>query len=265
MNKLPYLNLGCGSTYNAAWTNVDFISTGKDVIACNLLAGIPLSDNSFEAVYHSHVLEHFPKDKALFFIKECYRVLKKDGTIRVAIPDLEQIALNYIKYLKEAVDKVPKADVKYEWTMLEMYDQVVRSKSGGEMIDYIKDAAKDNDDFLLQRNGKEAQLLIDHIRGPASASPQKSILNRVLNKIKRVIAAGDSEAMKISKFRSQGEIHQWMYDRYSLGKLLESAGFKTPQVKSAFESNISDWSSFELDGKEGKVRKPDSLFMEAVK
>ena len=67
MEKLSYINLGCGSTFNEKWVNVDFISTGKDVIAHNLTKGIPFKDNSFKAAYHSHVLEHFTKPDAETF------------------------------------------------------------------------------------------------------------------------------------------------------------------------------------------------------
>ena len=117
MKKLSYLNLGCGATYHKDWTNIDFVSNSEYVIAHNLVSGIPQPDNSFEVVYHSHVLEHFSKTQAVDFIKECYRVLKLDGIIRIAIPDLEQIVLNYIKYLNESLQGVPGADQKYNWTM----------------------------------------------------------------------------------------------------------------------------------------------------
>ena len=42
---MKYLNIGCGSHYSSdfVWTNLDFTSTGKNVIAHNLLKGIPLS------------------------------------------------------------------------------------------------------------------------------------------------------------------------------------------------------------------------------
>src|ERR1700743_2591931 len=93
--KLPYLNLGCGHHFNKRWVNVDFVSIGDDVIGHNLLKGIPFDDSSFEVVYHSHVLEHFQKRDAVKFIDECYRVLKPGGTIRVVIPDLEQIVTHY--------------------------------------------------------------------------------------------------------------------------------------------------------------------------
>lgn len=134
MSKVNYLNLGCGAKFHKDWTNVDFVSTGENVIGHNLLAGVPFEANRFDVVYHSHVLEHFPKDKAVEFIKECHRVLKKGGIIRVAIPDLEQIARNYLKYLEESLNKTPKAAEKYEWSLLEMYDQVVRNEGDRKSV-----------------------------------------------------------------------------------------------------------------------------------
>jgi hypothetical protein len=56
-----------------------------------------------------------------------------------------------------------------------------------------------------------------------------------------------------------------MYDRYSLGQLLSKYGFTDIKVVKADESSIPNWNSFGLDIIDGKVRKPDSLFMEAKK
>jgi predicted SAM-dependent methyltransferase len=270
MSKLNYLNLGCGATYHPDWTNVDFVSTGPGVIAHNLVSGFPFPDSKFDVVYHSHVLEHLPKDKAEFFTNECHRILKKGGMLRVVIPDLEQIARNYLKYLEESLNNVPKANEKYEWTLLEMYDQVVRSKEGGEMIAFIQDETKKIDDFLLERNGHEVQLLIDNLRKKQGDSPQKkstsfNLNGRIRNKLLRILLKDDYEKLKAARFRSAGEIHQWMYDRYSLFKLLDKCGFSEIKVMTAFTSDIFDWNSFGLDGRDNKIRKADSLFMEARK
>lgn len=274
MNKLPYLNLGCGSTYHKGWVNIDFVSNSKDVITHNLLLGIPENDESFEVVYHSHVLEHFPKTKAADFIKECYRVLKPNGIIRVAIPNFETIALNYIKYLNESLNEIPGADEKYNWTMLELIDQMVRNTPGGAMIEYIQDTTKNNDAFLLKRNGNEVKEIMDSLRNENGNLPQRSfplterlknIPISIKNKMIQLFLGKEYAAYKLGNFRMKGEIHQWMYDRYSLKKLLENAGFKDAQVKSGFESSITNWESFKLDGSNGIVRKPDSLFMEARK
>lgn len=274
MSKLPYLNLGCGVTYDERWTNIDFVSTGPGVRAHNLLQGIPEADASFGLVYHSHVLEHFPKDKAPVFLRECFRVLKPGGIIRIAIPDLEQIAKNYLQFMEEALEGKPGAKEKYEWSKIEMLDQMVRNSTGGEMLRYVADLTKNNDEFLLHRHGAEMKRLFEAVRGggeksnaPAPKTP--SFFSRAKNKLKRELTKsllGDEyELLQQARFRNSGEIHQWMYDRFSLGELLQSCGFKDPVVRTAFDSAIPNWPEFRLDGENGIVRKPDSLFMEAVK
>jgi predicted SAM-dependent methyltransferase len=279
MNNNSYLNLGCGNTFHKDWHNVDFVSSSKHVQQYNLLKGIPCASESKTVVYHSHVLEHFTKSDAVHFIKECHRVLQPNGIIRIAIPDLEQIALNYIKYLNESIDGVTGAAQKYEWTMLEMYDQVVRNQSGGQMMNYIKDTSKQNDEFLLQRNGQEVRQLMSHLRNASEnkTTPKdianlgiirliKLALSYFKNMFLKLLLLKDYKYYSVGKFRMQGEIHQWMYDRYSLKKLLEECGFKQVQIKTAFDSNITDWDKYnELDVKNGTTRKPDSLFMEAIK
>jgi predicted SAM-dependent methyltransferase len=269
---LPYLNLGCGNKFHPEWTNIDFVSTGKNVIAHNLLRGIPMPDNAFELVYHSHVLEHFPKEKALPFIKECYRVLKKDGVIRIAIPDLELIAVNYLKQMTLALNGDQEAEKNYDWMMLELYDQAVREKSGGEMLTYLSQEKLTNESFVYQRIGHEGKALREFlVKRKDEGSVQKISFGKKIKRMlkpafwKKAILGKDTLYFETGKFRKEGEIHQWMYDRFSLKRLLEQAGFKNVQVKTAYESNIKDWSRFELETEEGKVRKPDSLFMEGIK
>jgi hypothetical protein len=73
------------------------------------------------------------------------------------------------------------------------------------------------------------------------------------------------QAFEEGVFRNSGEIHRWMYDRYSLRRLLEQAGFIDVRICRADESRIPDFNSYNLDVVEGKVRKPVSLFMEGIK
>jgi hypothetical protein len=57
-----------------------------------------------------------------------------------------------------------------------------------------------------------------------------------------------------------------MYDRYSLALLLEKYGLENIIQRTAAESYIPDWASFNLDTElDGTVYKPDSLYMEAIK
>lgn len=51
--------------------------------------GLPFSDGSVDFIFTSHMLEHLYKESSKKFLKEAYRVLKKNGVVRISIPDLE--------------------------------------------------------------------------------------------------------------------------------------------------------------------------------
>ncbi len=283
---MKLLNLGCGTQFHPDWTNVDFISTGEGVLAHNLLKGIPYQNSQFDCVYHSHLLEHFSKSDGINLIIECYRVLKPNGIIRIAIPDLEQIARNYLNNLEGALAEDSEAALNYDWIMLEMFDQTVRNQGGGEMAKYLFRKDIPNKSFVFDRIGDEAKkiheaYLQSGLERSNSSKPtfknkfkififksynglNKTFFYPVIHKVFDSLRT-NREALRIGKFRLSGEIHQWMYDRYSMSVLLNKANFKEIKVVSAFESNIPNWESYQLDSKKGKVRKPDSLFIEATK
>ena len=66
-------------------------------------------------------------------------------------------------------------------------------------------------------------------------------------------------------FRRSGEVHQWMYDRFSLKRALEQAGFGEVGICAAGESGIPGFARFELETRNHQPRKPDSLYMEGKK
>ena len=270
------INLGCGKSYHKDWINIDFKSNNKKVIQYNLLKGIPYPDNYFDVVYHSHLLEHFSKSDAINFIKECYRVLKPGGIIRIAIPNLEEIINNYKKYLDLAMKGDKLAIANYDWIMLELYDQCVRNYSEGEMGKYLKKKQIPNKEYLYRRIGyfrdgsKKDSLVINKT---TFLFKIKSIIKKFipvkkirifLTKLKNKIPKGKYK--QLGKFRLSGEIHQWMYDRFSLSRLLQNCNFKKLKIYQANESNIPNWNNYKLDiNEEGVIRKPDSLFIEAKK
>ena len=79
------LNLGSGSTKGKnGWVNVDLF--GAD-INHDLTKGVPLDDNTVDAVYSSHVFEHIPYKDLLNVIKEIRRILKPGGKLLVCVPN----------------------------------------------------------------------------------------------------------------------------------------------------------------------------------
>jgi predicted SAM-dependent methyltransferase len=281
---MKLLNLGCGQQIHRDWTNIDFLSDNENIISFNLLNGIPFGENEFDVVYHSHLLEHFSKNQDQNFLKECYRVLKVGGVIRIAIPDLEQIIKEYLHILTRIDNNDLLAEDDYTWIMLELYDQTVRNYSGGMMSEYISQQRIPNEEFIYKRIGQEGK----NLRAAylmASNSNSKTCLeqNTLLSKIKtifnkdyyseKLVKLFDNKQherykhyFSIGRFRESGEIHQWMYDKYSAKKLLLETGFKNIVQRTAFDSYIDNWCYYNLDtSSDGSVRKPDSFFMEAVK
>lgn len=271
-NQKKLLNLGCGLRSHDEWVNLDFTSKSNQVIAHNLLRGIPYPDNIFDVVYHSHLLEHFTKTDAKKFINECHRVLKSGGIIRVAVPDLEVITKNYLKFLELSLSGDLMAKANYDWTMLEMYDQCARNQGGGEMKKYFKQANIYNKDFIKERMGYFFELMTEKKTQPANNN-WKKIAKRFLpiestkaffKYIKNKFPG--EKYRQLGKFRMSGEIHQWMYDRFSLARLLKTAGFKEILQRTASDSYIEKWTQYNIDTEpNGVVYKPDSLFMEAKK
>ena len=277
-------NLGCGSQICQDWINIDLVRTGPGVVAHDLSTGIPLPDASCEVVYHSHVLEHLRRPDAQFFMRECFRVLKPGGILRVAVPDLEQICRQYLLALDRALAKRAHAGCDYEWIMLELFDQTVRPQSGGDMRAYLQQNPLPNEAFVFERIGEEGRQLVSSLRASAGRMehpPGRLALGisaylRAMGRRMGVTlaqklaswAGGDQlmEAYRLGRFRMGGEIHQWMYDRYSLEQLMISAGLKDPRQESALTSRISGWTDVPLDVLPDRtVRKPDSLFMEALR
>ena len=71
----------------------------SNLIVHDITKRLPFTDNSVDAVYHSHVLEHFDRNKAHEFLKEQLRVLRSGGIVRVVVPDFERSCRNYLDHI----------------------------------------------------------------------------------------------------------------------------------------------------------------------
>jgi predicted SAM-dependent methyltransferase len=272
-----YLNLGCGERSHPDWINIDLTVRRPNVIVHDLVKGIPQGSESADAVYHSALLEHFGRHEATKFLREIYRVLRPGGIVRIGVPDLEKICRTYLEKLEAALVGDKQAENDYDWMMLEMLDQLVRERSGGEMLAYLRNQPLPNERFVFERIGNEGRDLIKAIRRePTTAkSAGRSSLSRrfcaaaqkLRLRLLALLAGRDAErALAIGRFRLSGEVHKWMYDRFGLARELVAAGFAEPKICSTSESAIEGWERFHLDTQpDGTVNKPDLFFMEANK
>jgi predicted SAM-dependent methyltransferase len=201
-NKVK-INFGCSSTNCPGWINIDnalghilitkipglpflLYKLGllkkesyqahiqgkfKNVRYGDVRKTLPFKNNTVDYIYHSHLLEHLHYDEGIKFLKECYRILKPGGLMRIVLPDLEGEAKKYIKQIEK---------------------------------------------------GKTKQNFTDEF---------------------------------VKLFFSYG--HKWMYDRFSLSKILRDIGFSKITICSYRKGKCPDIDKLDV--------RPNSLFMEAEK
>jgi SAM-dependent methyltransferase len=229
-----------------------------------------------DAIYHSHVLEHLSHGDARRLTAECLRVLKSGGVLRVVVPDLEGVARLYLQALEAALEGG--STFVYDWAMMELYDQAVRQSRGGEMAKTIACASPVEREFLASRIERSPCPAGDGARLPRlfRDSPaalwarvrrrSSSLRNAATDALIRVTCGRQAlRHVRLGRFRMSGEIHLWMYDRFSLGRLLTDAGFVDVVVSHPGESRIPDFERFGLEIVGGYVRQPSSLFVDCVR
>ena len=276
-NDRQLLNIGCGRHYDRQWVNLDLESNDPSVRIHDVTKGIPYDDDEFEVVYHSHVLEHLKPELGEELIRECFRVLKPNGILRIVVPNLERIAQLYLETHDRAWHEEQDAQTNFDWMKLELLDQLVREHSGGRMGRYMANQEIKNSDFVRWRVGNEYEICRgldaetpDAVKRQAWYTRLTKATHELRKKIARqtilwLLGRDGQAALDEGLFRSRGEIHRWMYDRYSLRRLCLSQGFVEFRVCDATESSIEDFGQFQLDTVGQLVRKPDSLFVECRK
>jgi predicted SAM-dependent methyltransferase len=272
---MKLLNIGCGSSLHPEWTNIDLVASSPNVQSHDVRKGLPYPDRYFDACYSSHVLEHHTQTDAKNLVSECFRVLKPQGVVRVVVPDLESIVRSYLHTLEQVEAGIMEAEPDYTWMTLELLDQIVRSSKGGEMINYLSSPNLQNKQFVKSRIGWEAEQ--NWLQQEEKTNWQKlkskswswllhNLRICLAQNIVKITAGKEAKlAFDEGLMRNTGEIHRWMYDRFSLRRLLSKVGFKDVLVCRADESRIPEFNTYSLDMVEGVVRKPDSLFIEGIK
>lgn len=122
------INIGCGRTPTEGWRNYDnswsvrlakvpflaallykarilslhqyeFIAFAQhfNIRWADATKCIPEKSDSVDAIYCSHMLEHLDQDEVARFLSEARRVLKRNGVIRIAVPDINYHIRAYLK------------------------------------------------------------------------------------------------------------------------------------------------------------------------
>lgn len=90
------LNLGCGPTnFGDEWIHVDSGDYNHLDYKFGSITSLRWESNSVDVIYASHVLEYFDRQEVLEILSEWKRVLKKGGTLRLAVPDFDVMSRLY--------------------------------------------------------------------------------------------------------------------------------------------------------------------------
>ncbi len=215
-----YLNLGCGIDAPEEWLNVDvspqvlltkyklligfFNKFGlvdmnnkwpENVMWLNLNKKLPFPNNSFLGIYSSHTFEHLYYENATNLTKECIRVLKPGGTLRLVLPDLHSTVKKYFN-------------------------------SETNFIESGEAAIKLNEELMFCPKKEESGL--------------------------------KGFYYKFTGFHK----HKWMYDKWSLKKLFNDAGFRNINFPEFRKSNLPDLSKIE---NESRVFNGAGIIVEGIK
>lgn len=88
------INMACGwRNFGPSWVHID--GGDYDHLDYKSITALDFADNTVDLIYSSHVIEYFDRTEITGVLEEWRRVLKKGGTLRVAVPDFESMARLY--------------------------------------------------------------------------------------------------------------------------------------------------------------------------
>jgi len=112
------LNFGAGDQPVRGWVNLD-LEPAEGSYFVDGRRKLPFEDHSVTYVFGEHFIEHLGLDEGLDFLKECHRILRLGGGIRLSTPDLALLMATYLGQnpqvrLADALErhrkKVPRAE-----------------------------------------------------------------------------------------------------------------------------------------------------------
>ncbi|HWL54653.1 MAG TPA: methyltransferase domain-containing protein [Chthoniobacteraceae bacterium] len=267
------LNFGCGARFADSWVNIDFHSNDPRVQRVNLLNRFPFDSESFDAVYSSHVLEHFTQAQGRFLIGEAHRVLRKGGVLRIVVPDLEASCREYLRVLS-----LPEGDRKeqlYRWIIIELLDQMVRRVPSGQMKPLVDEIMSGEDEALkryLHSRTQNTPWTPPEAPLSLGAKLRRLTVQKLATKVSygylavatRLIPRSLRDLVLVRT--TIGECHRWMYDGYSLARLFREAGFREVRRVEYNQSRIAGFNRDCLDcHADGTTYKYNSIYMEGVR
>lgn len=105
-----YLDLGCGPNSRADFCNLDY-DWHPDIDVCwDVTKGLPFDDGYIAGIFTEHMIEHLTLRDTLALLRECRRVLRPCGVLRIVVPDGEIYLAEYAKHRAGQPASMPYGD-----------------------------------------------------------------------------------------------------------------------------------------------------------
>jgi len=224
------------SFFRSGWETCDLINADYTVNFQNKL--LPFEDESVDAFYSSHVIEHIEYKSCSNLIREIYRCLKPGGYFRVVTPDMDLLLNNYSAN---------------DWRFFLQAD--------GEFILSQVSKGKLPAESLLIQNRLVGWFASYSGRLDTAGGPivDKSIVDNKLSRLSKY-EFRDWCVSLLEKGRIYAHIH--IYDNIELSTLLKEVGFQDIHLLSYGNSSCSDMTHPTIDVEEHQTY---SLYIECKK
>jgi predicted SAM-dependent methyltransferase len=91
------LHLGSSTNRLAGWVNIDLLRPGRRLdLYWDLRRGLPFPSARVDAIFAEHLFEHLTHDDGSALVRECLRVLRPGGVLRIGVPDLDRYIASYL-------------------------------------------------------------------------------------------------------------------------------------------------------------------------
>ena len=101
------VNVGPGAHGLAGWINVDVCKAPLVNCIYDCRKSLPFPDGSVRGIFCEHFFEHIDyTEEVPYFLSECHRVLKKDGVLRLILPDAEKYLRAYCNGGWEELERI---------------------------------------------------------------------------------------------------------------------------------------------------------------
>ena len=94
-NQVSKLQLGAGHNLLDGWLNTDLYPRQRKILFLDATKKFPIDDCSFDYIFGEHQFEQLTYNQGLHMLRECFRILKPGGTLRIATPSLETVLALY--------------------------------------------------------------------------------------------------------------------------------------------------------------------------